>query len=138
MLCGIKGSSATNIPSSKYWWPYYSPVAIHCQIYDQTQFHMVIGIENVFDHNGNVFCLISRRIISVKIGLFFQEITFIAEFITGSNFMLPTFLKQVANGIFRWQSCYLLLQFQTLDSIPKSVTCREKMDRQTGANFNAT
>ena len=43
---------------------------IYCQIYDQTKFHMVKGI---------VFCLISSRIISVKMGLFFQEITFITE-----------------------------------------------------------
>ena len=38
-----------------------------------------------------VFCLINRRIISVKIGLFFQEITFITEF-PGSNVLLPKFL----------------------------------------------
>ena len=31
------------------------------------------------------FCLMNGRIISVKIGLFFQEITFIREF-PGSNF----------------------------------------------------
>ena len=39
----------------------------------------------------NCVCLINRRIISVKIGLFFQEITFITQF-PGSNFLLPTFL----------------------------------------------
>ena len=38
-------------------------------------------------------CVLSykRRIISVKIGLFFQEITFRTEF-SGSNLLLPTFL----------------------------------------------
>ena len=68
LLSGIKGSSKTNMPSSKYWWPWNSPVAILCQIYDQTQFHMVkfkalimpLTIWN---------CLISRVVISVKIGL---------------------------------------------------------------------
>ena len=49
-----------------------------------------------------MFCLIKRRIIPVKVGLIFQEITLITEF-PGSNFLLPTFLKggkwdfQVAN-----------------------------------------
>ena len=49
-----------------------------------------------------MFFLINRGIISVKNGLFFQEITFITEF-PGSNFLLPTFLTgdkldfQVAN-----------------------------------------
>ena len=41
--------------------------------------------------NGIGFCLIKRRTISVKIGLFFQEITFRTEF-PGSNILLPTFL----------------------------------------------
>ena len=63
---------------------------------------MVKGIDNAFDHNGNVFCLLSRRTISVKIGLFSQEINFITEF-SGRNVLLPTFLTsskwdfQVAN-----------------------------------------
>ena len=39
----------------------------------------------------NVFCLIRRIIISVKMGLFLQEITFITE-LPGSNFLLPMFL----------------------------------------------
>ena len=49
-----------------------------------------------------MFCLINTRIISVKIGLFFQEIIFTTEF-PGSNFLLPTVLTggkwdfQVAN-----------------------------------------
>ena len=49
-----------------------------------------------------MFCPIKRRIISVKIGLFFQENIFRTEF-TGSNFLLPTFFTggqwyfQVAN-----------------------------------------
>ena len=37
----------------------------------------------------------------MKMGMFFQEITSITGF-PGSNF------KKVANGIFRWQICYLL------------------------------
>ena len=48
---------------------------------------MVKGIDNAFDHMELCFV----RVISVKIGLFFQEITFITEF-RGSNFLLPTFL----------------------------------------------
>ena len=81
---------------------YDSSVSTHCQICDQTKFHMVKGIDNAFDHNGNVFYLISSRIISVKTGLFFQEITFITE-LPGSNVLLPRFLTggkwdfQVAN-----------------------------------------
>ena len=51
---------------------------------------MVKGIDNAFDHM-ELFGLIRRRNISVKIGLFFQEITFITEF-QGSNLLLPTFL----------------------------------------------
>ena len=39
----------------------------------------------------NCVCLTKGRVISVKIGLFFQEITFITEF-PGMNFLLPTFL----------------------------------------------
>ena len=38
----------------------------------------------------NCVVLIKRKIISVKIGLFFQEITFRTEF-PGSNLLLPTF-----------------------------------------------
>ena len=66
---------------------------------------MAKGILNTFDHYRIVFCLISIIFISVKIGFFFQEITFITEF-PGSNFMLPTFLTgrkwdfQVANLLF--------------------------------------
>ena len=65
---------------------------------------MVKGIDNAFDHMI-VFCLISSRIISVKMGLFFQEITFITE-LPGSNFLLSRFLTggkwdfQVANLLF--------------------------------------
>ena len=54
-----------------------------------------------------MFCLINRRIILVKIGLFFQEISH-KEF-PGSNVLLPSFLTSITNGIFRWQICYLLL-----------------------------
>ena len=87
MLHGIKGSRKTNIPSSKYWWPWNSPVATLCQIYDKIQFHMVKGIDNAFDHME--LCFISRRIIAVKIGMFFQEITSTTEF-PGSDILLPT------------------------------------------------
>ena len=54
-------------------------VTTHCQINDQTKFHMVKGIDNAFDHIELCFVL-SRTIISLKISLFFQEITFITEF----------------------------------------------------------
>ena len=57
LLPGIKGSSKTNMPSSKYWWPWNSPVAILCQIYDQTQFHMVKDIDNAFDRMELCFVL---------------------------------------------------------------------------------
>ena len=44
----------------------------------------------------------------MKIGLFFQEITFITEFphVPGSNFLLPTFL---ADGIWDFPVANLLL-----------------------------
>ena len=60
------------------------------------------GIDNAFDHMELCFSLISSRIISVKMGLFFQEITFITE-LPGRNFLLPRLLTggkwdfQVAN-----------------------------------------
>ena len=59
----------------------------------------------------------NKRIISVEIGLFFQEITFITEF-PGSNFLLPTFLTggkwdfQVANlslATINFEPCICLL-----------------------------
>ena len=53
-----------------------SLVTTHFQIYDQTKFHMVKGIDNAFDHM-ELFYLINRRIISVKIGFFLQDITLI-------------------------------------------------------------
>ena len=52
-----------------------------------------------------VFCLINTRIISVKMGLFFQEITFTTEF-PGSNFLLSTFLT---GGKWDFQMANLLL-----------------------------
>ena len=39
------------------WWPYNNLVTIHCQIYDQTKFHMVKGIDNAFDHMEMCFVL---------------------------------------------------------------------------------
>ena len=62
---------------------------------------MVKGIDNAFDQMELCFVLLTF-ISSVKVGLVFQEITFIPEF-PGSNFLLPTFLTggkwdfQVAN-----------------------------------------
>ena len=62
-----------------------------------------------------MFCLISSCIISVKMGLFFQEITFITE-LPGSNFLLPRFLTggkwdfQVADLLLasaNFEPCYL-------------------------------
>ena len=58
-----------------------------------------------FDQMELCFVLISRRIISVKIGLFFQEITFITEFPCG-NFLLPRFLT---GGKWDFQVADLLL-----------------------------
>ena len=60
--CGLavlekNSSSKTNIPSSKYWWPCNCLVAILCQIYDKTQFRMVKGIDNAFDHMELCFIL---------------------------------------------------------------------------------
>ena len=49
--------------------------------------------------------LLRRRIISVKIGLFFQEITLRTEFL-GSNFLLPTSLT---GGKWNFQVANLLL-----------------------------
>ena len=64
----------------------------NCQIYDRTKFHKVKGIDNAFDQME--LCFVSKTFISsVKIGLVFQEITFIPEFL-GSNFLLPTFFNR--------------------------------------------
>ena len=83
-----------------------SPVTTHCQIYDQTKFHIVKGKDNSFDHNyGIVFCPINKRIISVKIGLFLQAITFKKEF-PDSNFLLTTLLT---GGKWNFQVANLLL-----------------------------
>ena len=54
-----------------------------------------------------MFCLINKRIISVKISLFFQEINFVKEF-PGSNFLLPSFLT---GGKWDFQVANLLLAF---------------------------
>ena len=53
--------------NSKPWPPQYSKpsyayacnssVTTHCQIYDQTKFHMVKGIHNAFDHMELCFVL---------------------------------------------------------------------------------
>ena len=101
MLPGIKGSSKLPYLVANIGWPFDSLLTTHCQIYDQTKFHMVKGIDNAFDHIELCFVLLSR-IILVKICLFFREITFITEF-PDSNFLLPRFLTggkwdfQVAN-----------------------------------------
>ena len=87
MLPGIQGSSKTNTPG-----PYNNLVTIHCQIYVQMKFHMVKGIDNAFDYMELCF---GSRIISLKMGLFFHEITFITE-LPGSEL----FATQVFN---RWQ-----------------------------------
>ena len=42
----MKGSSKTNIPTHKIG----GLVTGHCQINDQTKFHMVKVIDNAFDH----------------------------------------------------------------------------------------
>ena len=74
-----------------------------------------------------MFRLISSKIISVKMGLFFEEITFITELL-GSNFLLPTFLTggkwdfQVADLLLAtanfepWSHSHLLFQEVNLNS----------------------
>ena len=52
---------------------------------------------------GTVFCLISRRIISMKMGMFFQEITSVTEF-PGSNFLFGTGSKWDSSG--KFATCY--------------------------------
>ena len=76
----------------------------HCQINDQTKFHMVEGIDNVFDHMKLCF-FISRTIISLKIG--FQEITFITDF-PGSNFLLLIYFNRWQMGFSggKFATCY--------------------------------
>ena len=44
----VSGSSKNS--SSKSCGEHWCPVAGHCQINDQTKFHMVKGIDNAFDH----------------------------------------------------------------------------------------
>ena len=61
LLPGIKGSSKTYTPSSKHLWPYNNLVTIHCQIYDQTKFHMVKGIDNA-DHMELCFVLLAAEL----------------------------------------------------------------------------
>ena len=58
-------------------------------MYDQTKFHIVKFTDNAFDHT-NAFdhmelCFVLEELFQLKIGLFFQEITFITEF-PGSHF----------------------------------------------------
>ena len=101
--------SKTNIPSSNHWWPCNSPVTTHCQIYDQTKSHMVKGINNAFDHTE--LCLSYKQNIYFSENLLVLPRNYFQNRVPGSNFLLPT---QVANWIFRWQICYLLL----LISIP--------------------
>ena len=63
VLPGIKGGSKTNIPSSNYGWPCNSPVTTHYQIYDQTKFHMVKGIDSAFDHVELCFILLTEELL---------------------------------------------------------------------------
>ena len=58
---------------------------------------MLLTIQNL------VSCLINRRLISVKVGLIFQKIALITEFL-GSNFLLPTFLTGGKGG--KFATCY--------------------------------
>ena len=60
----------------------------------------------------NCVLFTNKGIISVEIGLFFQEITFITEF-HGSNFLLPTFLP---GGKWDFQVANLLLLILNLGS----------------------
>ena len=63
----------------------------------------------------NCVCSYKQKKYFSEIGLFFHEVAFITEFL-GSNFCYPHF-EQEANGIFRWQICFVLL----LISNPASV-----------------
>ena len=100
LLPCIKVSRKTNIPSSKHWWPIFSP---SLDFHTEQNSIMVKAIINAFDHFGIMFSFTdSRRNITVKNDLFFQEINSISEF-PGRKFWLPT----LSNRIFRLQICYL-------------------------------
>ena len=81
---------------------------------------MVKGIDNAFDHMELSF-VINRRIISLKFGLFFQEITFITEF-PGST-LLPTFLT---DGKWNFQVANLLLATVNFEPCVCMYVCKKK------------
>ena len=86
MLPDLKASSETYIPGSKTWRPEKNTFAIQpgsCQIYDQTEFHKVKGIDNAFD-------LMQLCLVLLAEAYRFQELTFTKEF-KGTKFLLPTF-----------------------------------------------
>ena len=64
---------------------------------NQTKFHLGKGINSAFYHM-EFFCLI-KRIVSVKIGLFLQEITLLPTFLTGSklDFQVANLLLATVN-----------------------------------------
>ena len=104
---GIKGSSKSN-----------KLVAITGGLY-QPGYHPLSDLWPNKIPYGIMFDLISRRNISVKIGLFFQEIVFITEF-PGSNFLLPTFLT---GGKWDFQVANLLLSNPENDQILTKWIC---------------
>ena len=81
-----------------------SIVTAHCQIYNQTKFHLVKSLIMPLTIRNCVLSYKKKNCFS-KIGLFLQEITFRTEF-PGSNFLLPTFLT---GGKWDFQVTNLLL-----------------------------
>ena len=68
---------------------------------------MVKGIDNAFDHLELCLVFYAEESLIVKIGFYFPEINFATVF-SAATFCYILFLH-VANWIFRWQICYLLL-----------------------------
>ena len=73
---------------------------------------MVKGIDNALDHMELCFVFKKRRIILVKISLFFQEISFRTEF-QGSNatYIFNSWQMGFSGG--KFDTCYC--QFRTLN-----------------------
>ena len=72
-----------------------------CQIYDQTNFHQVKGIDNAFDFMELCLVTEAKAAFHWKLASIFKKFSFTKEFL-GSNFLLPTYgMLQVGNEIFR-------------------------------------
>ena len=106
LLPCILGRSKNYIPSTNFCGHVTGQLPPIVRFMTQTTLHiMVKGIDNALLTIWNCVSLVNRRNISVKIGLFFQEITFITEF-PGSIFSLPKFLT---SGKWDFQGANLLL-----------------------------